>query len=77
MPIAYIDEVMKRVISKDHKRFKHTLYSAMPALSFPSGTSRCSRDVATTKQKFYHLCGDGEEELGNYLPTWKGKGLTS
>ncbi len=34
-----------------------------------------SRDVATTKQKFYSLlCGDGEEESGNYVPTWERKG---
>ena len=34
-----------------------------------------SRDVASTKQLFHSLlCGDSEEEPGNYIPTWERKG---
>lgn len=33
-----------------------------------------SRDVASTKQLFHSLlCGDSEEEPGNYIPTWERK----
>ena len=78
MLIAYIDEVGEAgaFISKDHKRFKISPAFGYAGFVVPEQHVRAlSRDVAITKQKFYSLlCGDGEEESGNYVPTWERKG---
>ena len=78
MLIAYIDEVGEAgaFISKDHKRFKISPVFGYAGFVVPEQhVHALSRDVAITKQKFYSLlCGDGEEEPGNYVPTWERKG---
>ena len=78
MLIAYIDEVGEAgaFISKDHKRFKISPAFGYAGFVVPEQhVHALSRDVAITKQKFYSLlCGDGEEEPGNYAPTWERKG---
>ena len=73
MLIAYIDEVGEAgaFISKDHKRFKISPVFGYADFVVPEQhVHALSRDVAITKQKFYSLlCGDDEEEPGNYVPT--------
>jgi len=78
MLIAYIDEVGEAgaFVSKDHKRFKISPVFGYAGFVVPERhVHDVSRDVATTKQKFYSLlCGEGEEGPGNYAPTWERKG---
>ena len=78
MLIAYIDEVGEAgaFISKDHKRFKTSPVFGYAGFVIPERyVHDISRDVASTKQLFHSLlCGDSEEEPGNYVPTWERKG---
>ena len=78
MLIAYIDEVGEAgaFISKDHKRFKTSPVFGYAGFVVPERyVHDISRDVASTKQLFHSLlCGDSEEEPGNYVPTWERKG---
>lgn len=78
MLIAYIDEVGEAgaFISKDHKRFKTSPVFGYAGFVVPERyVHDISRDVASTKQLFHSLlCGDSEEEPGNYIPTWERKG---
>ena len=78
MLIAYIDEVGEAgaFISKDHRRFKISPVFGYAGFVVPERhVHGVSRDVATTKQKFYSfLCGEGEEEPDSYVPTWERKG---
>lgn len=78
MLIAYIDEVGEAgaFISKDHRRFNISPVFGYAGFVVPEHhVHALSRDVATTKHKFYSfLCDEGEEEPGNYVPTWERKG---
>ena len=78
MLIAYIDEVGQAgpFISKKHPKFNTSPVFGYAGFIVPEEhVHALSRDVALTKQRFYSfLCGEGEEEPGNYAPTWERKG---
>ena len=78
MLIAYIDEVGEAgaFISKDHENYRTSPVFGYAGFVTPERhVSALSRDVAATKKKFYSfLCGEGEEEPGDYFPTWERKG---
>lgn len=78
MLIAYIDEVGEAgaFISKDHSNFNTSPAFGYAGFIIPERyVHDVSRDVATTKQRFYSLlCGQGQEEAGKYVPTWERKG---
>ena len=73
MLIAYIDEVGEAgaFISKDHSNFNTSPAFGYAGFIIPERyVHDVSRDVATTKQRFYSLlCGQGQEEAGKCVPT--------